>query len=725
MAVEIGALRALLSLDSAAFESGAKRAQASMNGIQRRLTKLGGNMRKFGRDMSLRVTAPIVASAGLAVRSSLKTVDAQAKMAQSLDTSVVSVQNLTRASDLAGISQGELEGSLLRMTRRISLAEKGTGPAVKALDRLNLSAAELNDLPVDERVNKINQAIRELIPEAQQAGISSEIFGDRTGLAMQRLDPSTIARATDEVRRFGVSVSDIDADKIESANDAMSSIGLVTQGLANRLTVALAPVLEDVANKIANVAAWFSNLSPEMQRMVGMGAVVAAAIGPVAIGLGFVATGIAALISPVGAVVIGLGAVAGVAAYVVTQWDEMKARFPFLERVADIGGQLAEAWGDLPAIKWALLIPALRWARFIPGIRWAAFIPKISWIAVAGALKWGALIARLSWAALRVIPGIGWVALAGSLAWSMLVKQIEWSGWIPSVQWADWITRINWSDWIPTIDWSRVFGNAAPNIAAESEKFGRDLGAGIARGLKTQKAPTEDELRGFMRDLEGAARDETETQSPSRVFMRLGHDLMDGLGLGIQQRTQVAVDALKEGVDQMGGSLDGLGDSADQTSRRFGDMVAGIATGSQTIGGAISSLGMRLASSGISGLAGGLANSLGLGDLFAGFFDRGGMIPAGQFGIAAEKRDEFVNGTLVRGPARVTGGAETSRMLSGGQAARIEVVARVENGNITQHVQQVAGNVAVQVMSEGLADYDRNQLPGSVERINSDPRRIG
>src|SRR6056297_77161 len=129
MAVEIGALRALLSLDTAAFEKGAKRAQASMNKVQRSLTGVSRRMRNFGRDMTLRVSLPMAGMAGVAVRSSLQTVDAQAKMAESLDTTVVSVQNLTRASELAGISQGDLEGSLRRMTRRVSLAAQEMGPA--------------------------------------------------------------------------------------------------------------------------------------------------------------------------------------------------------------------------------------------------------------------------------------------------------------------------------------------------------------------------------------------------------------------------------------------------------------------------------------------------------------------------------------------------------------------------------------------------------------------
>lgn len=59
----------------------------------------------------------------------------------------------------------------------------------------------------------------------------------------------------------------------------------------------------------------------------------------------------------------------------------------------------------------------------------------------------------------------------------------------------------------------------------------------------------------------------------------------------------------------------------------------------------------------------------GLSALFAGLFDMGGRIPAGQIGLVAEKRPEVVDGrlvtrpTLVAGPAKVTGGAATARML--------------------------------------------------------------
>ncbi|MES2488650.1 MAG: tape measure protein [Pseudomonadota bacterium] len=62
------------------------------------------------------------------------------------------------------------------------------------------------------------------------------------------------------------------------------------------------------------------------------------------------------------------------------------------------------------------------------------------------------------------------------------------------------------------------------------------------------------------------------------------------------------------------------------------------------------------------GSAMGIASTVGK---FLGFFDNGGTIPDGYTGAVAEKRPELVNGVLVKGPANVTGGAQTAKMMGG------------------------------------------------------------
>ena len=211
----------------------------------------------FSRAAKLAVAAAagaFLAGAGAMIRSSLDLVDSQAKMAQSLRTTVESVQVLTWAGELAGVSMGEIEQATKKLTTRLSEAAGGSGSAVKALARLNLTAAELQRLPLDQRIVAIQQALTTFVPEAQRAAVASDLFGDRAALAFLRIDTATLEEAARDVRDFGVAVSDGDARQIERTGDAIARLGLIWRGLSNQLAVAAAPALEAVANAMAALA---------------------------------------------------------------------------------------------------------------------------------------------------------------------------------------------------------------------------------------------------------------------------------------------------------------------------------------------------------------------------------------------------------------------------------------------------------------------------------------
>ncbi|MCC5993894.1 MAG: phage tail tape measure protein [Rhodobacteraceae bacterium] len=196
----------------------------------------------------------LAAAATAMIRSGLSSVDAQAKLAASLDTTVASIQVLERAGDLAGVSMGQVEQATIQLTRRLSQAASGTGPAVEALRRLRLSAEDLQRLPLDARIAAIQDALGQFVPEAERAAVASQLFGDRAALVFGRIDSATLRQATQDVHDFGVVVSDQDAAQIERTNDAISRLGLIWRGLANQLAVAAAPALESVANAMAAVA---------------------------------------------------------------------------------------------------------------------------------------------------------------------------------------------------------------------------------------------------------------------------------------------------------------------------------------------------------------------------------------------------------------------------------------------------------------------------------------
>ncbi|GGO38144.1 hypothetical protein GCM10010991_34970 [Gemmobacter aquaticus] len=216
-------------------------------------TRLASFARRAG--IALAAVAAAAAAAGVAmVRSGLANIDAQAKLAQSMRTTVESIQTLTWAGELAGVSMGEIEQATKKLTTRLSEAASGSGAAVGALRRLNLTAAELQALPLDQRIVAIQDALTRFVPEAERAAVASDLFGDRAALAFLRIDSATLRDAARDVQDFGVAVSAADAAQIERTGDAIARLSLIWTGLVNRLTVAVAPALETIATKLADMA---------------------------------------------------------------------------------------------------------------------------------------------------------------------------------------------------------------------------------------------------------------------------------------------------------------------------------------------------------------------------------------------------------------------------------------------------------------------------------------
>ena len=206
-------------------------------------------------NLGLAALAVTVKTTGsLMISSSLQTVDAQAKLAQSLGTTVASIQTLERAGELAGVSMSGIEQATKDLTRRLSQAASGIGPATDALDRLGLSAEGLLGMPLDARVDAINSAITDFIPVAERAAVAGQLFGEEGSIAMARIDSATLRQATQDLRDFGVVVSEQDADQIERTNDAISRLGLLWRGVANQLAVAAAPALEGTVNLLVDFA---------------------------------------------------------------------------------------------------------------------------------------------------------------------------------------------------------------------------------------------------------------------------------------------------------------------------------------------------------------------------------------------------------------------------------------------------------------------------------------
>lgn len=105
--------------------------------------------------------------------------------------------------------------------------------------------------------------------------------------------------------------------------------------------------------------------------------------------------------------------------------------------------------------------------------------------------------------------------------------------------------------------------------SADFKGLGVDIAKGQAEGIKSGTPQSEDAAREMAQATENAAREASETRSPSRVFERIGGDLTAGMTLGINNGTAKVVSTAKKlsvsiirQYNGMRGQFQGIGSNA-------------------------------------------------------------------------------------------------------------------------------------------------------------------
>lgn len=266
----IGGLKVVIGADTKSFNEG-------YANVQRDLSRLGGLAKVAAAGVAVATSAITASAAALTVwtKNSMGTIDAQAKLASRTGGTVTGLQALTRAADLAGVSSGTLTSSLDAMNRKLGeAANTMNGATYDALTRLGLGVEDFLALDLDERLAVLSDRFNELgLSASQQAGILRD-FGIRGAEIVNLFEGGgdAIRGARDEVIAFGVAVSDIDAIKIEQANDAMTTMGMVTTGIGNQMATRLAPIIEGIADLFYDVAQEAGGFGDAIDRAIDLAA---------------------------------------------------------------------------------------------------------------------------------------------------------------------------------------------------------------------------------------------------------------------------------------------------------------------------------------------------------------------------------------------------------------------------------------------------------------------
>jgi hypothetical protein len=235
----IGSLRANLGLDSAQFERGAKRSQSASDQLKANLAKMGA--------------AAVAAGAALAAMAQrgAAEVDRLAKAGRRIDTTVTGMRALELAAGEAGVSVGSLTDAVQNLDREVASGGKG---AAAAMERLGISAKDLQGLEADQKLALIADRVKEMGLSTGEATALLREFGIRNRdmilLLMQGGD--ALRNARNDIQDYGLAMSRVDAAAIETANDQIGRLRLVTDFLAQNLARVLIPAFGRLAERITD-----------------------------------------------------------------------------------------------------------------------------------------------------------------------------------------------------------------------------------------------------------------------------------------------------------------------------------------------------------------------------------------------------------------------------------------------------------------------------------------
>ena len=227
--------------------------------LNRRLKKLGAGIAgaasrfaKIGRAAALAAGAATAAFVGMRMAA----IDNLAKTADKIGTTTEALAGLQHAGELTGVSTQTMNMALQRMQRRLSEASQGMGVAQGALAELNLDADQLLSLPLDQQMEVVGDAMAGVKTQADRVRLAMQFF-DSEGVALV----NTLGQGGDALRammseadQLGISLSRVDAAKIEQANDAASRMTGVFTGIGNQLAVSFSPMIEAASNWVTHLA---------------------------------------------------------------------------------------------------------------------------------------------------------------------------------------------------------------------------------------------------------------------------------------------------------------------------------------------------------------------------------------------------------------------------------------------------------------------------------------
>lgn len=234
------------------------------------MDKGGESAKRFGDVLKANLLSDAIMSGVKALGKGLKSLGESvldaAESADELKTMSVqtgiateTLQEFSYMADLIDVDLNTITGSMTKLTRNMSNAASGSGAAADAFAKLGVTVTDGNGQLRDrnEVFNEIIAALGTMTNETERDAVAMDIFGK----SAQELNPliaagaDRISELAAEAHSLGYVMSDETIDSLSGVQDAMDRLDAITGSVKNQLAAALAPTIEDIAEKFQAWAA--------------------------------------------------------------------------------------------------------------------------------------------------------------------------------------------------------------------------------------------------------------------------------------------------------------------------------------------------------------------------------------------------------------------------------------------------------------------------------------
>ncbi len=262
----IGRIVANIFANTAGFSKGTSRARKDLKTFDKSLADSAKSVAKWGAAVGVAAGAAF----GALVRQGLQAVDAQAKMARSIDASIGALEGLERAAKDAGVASGQASQAAQRLQQSLGEARRGTGEAAAALQDLGLRAADLAAMDVDERFATLSDRMNEAGYTSDQMSDSLRRMGIRSKemVLLMRDGGDAIRDASAEMAGYGLAIDSVDAAMIENLNDQLDRASDVWRGITNQLAVHAAPAIQAIVDLFGDASKETDGFTEQSEKLI-------------------------------------------------------------------------------------------------------------------------------------------------------------------------------------------------------------------------------------------------------------------------------------------------------------------------------------------------------------------------------------------------------------------------------------------------------------------------